>query len=56
METVLTARDVMKYLKISENTLLKLETELKIIPDFRLGNRKRYYQSSLEAQLKKLPS
>ena len=34
--------------------LLRLESELQIVPDFRLGNRKRYYQSSIEAQLKKL--
>jgi DNA-binding transcriptional MerR regulator len=54
METVLTAKEVMKYLRISENTLLRLENELLIVPDFRLGNRKRYYQSSIEAQLKKL--
>lgn len=54
METVMTAKEVMKYLKISENTLLKLETKMQIVPDFRLGNRKRYYQTSLEAQLKKL--
>jgi DNA-binding transcriptional MerR regulator len=54
METVLTAKEVMKYLKISENTLLRLESEGSIEPDFRLGNRKRYYHSSLEKQLKKL--
>lgn len=56
METVLTAKEVMKTLKISENTLIRLESEGLIVPDFRLGNRKRYYQSSLEKQLKKLPN
>jgi DNA-binding transcriptional MerR regulator len=54
METLLTAKEVMKHLKISENTLLRLEAEELIVPDFRLGNRKRYYHSSLEKQLKKL--
>ncbi len=55
-DAVLTSKDVMKHLKISENTLLKLEQENKITPDFRLGNRKRYYMASLEKQLKKLSS
>jgi hypothetical protein len=56
METVWTAKDVMKFLGICENTLLRLEREMQIVPDFRLGNRKRYYPSSIEAQLKKLPN
>jgi len=45
---------MMKYLKVSPDTMQRLENELLIVPDFRLGNRKRYYQSSIEAQLKKL--
>ena len=53
-DKVLTAKDVMDYLQVSENTLLKYEREGKITPDFRLSNRKRYYMSSLERQLKKL--
>lgn len=52
----LTAKDVMQYLQVSENTLLKYEREGIITPDFRLGNRKRYYMSSLEKQIKKLHS
>jgi hypothetical protein len=50
----MTAKEVMTNLKIIENTLLRLETEMQIVLDFRLGNRKRYYQSSIQAQLKKL--
>jgi DNA-binding transcriptional MerR regulator len=52
-DEILTARDVMKLLKISENTLLRLESDLIIKPDFRLGNRKRYYKSNLLKQVNK---
>ena len=50
-DEILTAKDVMRLLKISENTLLRLESELAIKPDFRLGNRKRYYKNNLLKRL-----
>lgn len=53
-DDILTSSELLEVLKISKNTLLKLEKELKIIPDLRLGNRKRYYRSSIDRQLKKL--
>ena len=51
---ILTSRDVMLFLSICENTLLKRETEGVIKIDFRIGNRKRYYLKNVEASLKKL--
>jgi DNA-binding transcriptional MerR regulator len=52
-DEILTSKQVMYLLQISENTLLRLESELKIVPDFRLGNRKRYYKSKLLERLEK---
>ncbi len=52
-DEIMTSRDVMKYLQISENTLLRLESDLQVVPDFRIGNRKRYYKTSLDRQISK---
>jgi DNA-binding transcriptional MerR regulator len=51
---IITSKDVQELLRISKNTLLGLEKELIIIPDFRIGNRKRYYTKSIEKYLKKM--
>jgi len=51
---ILTAKDVQHYLKISKNTLLDLEREEVITPDFRIGNRKRYRMSSILKSIKKM--
>ena len=42
---IMTSRDVMKYLGICENTLLKLESNGLIKIAFRIGNRKRYFST-----------
>ena len=47
VKNIMTSRDVMKYLSICENTLLKYESEGLIKIAFRLGNRKRYYITDL---------
>lgn len=52
-KNIMTSRDVMKYLSICENTLLKYESEGTIKIAFRLGNRKRYYLSDLTFKVKK---
>ncbi|WP_411894267.1 MerR family transcriptional regulator [Winogradskyella sp. A2] len=52
--SIMTSRDVMALLQISENTLLKYERIGIIKVDFRLGNRKRYYWSSIEKSLIRL--
>ena len=44
---VLNSRQVMNFLNICENTLLKLEREGKVKIDFRLGNRKRYFKENI---------
>jgi predicted site-specific integrase-resolvase len=51
---ILTSRDVMEMLNICENTLLKLERNGKIKIDFRLSNRKRYYEDNIFKALNKL--
>jgi hypothetical protein len=51
---ILTSRDVMKMLNVCENTLLKLERNGTIKIDFRLSNRKRYYESNIFKALNKL--
>lgn len=53
-DEILTSNDVQGLLKISKNTLIGLEKELRIIPDFRIGNRKRYYRKSVDKYLKKM--
>lgn len=44
----------MQMLGICENTLLDMERDERIVIDFRIGNRKRYYQKNVLASLKKL--
>lgn len=51
---ILTSRDMMKMLSISENTLLAMEEDERIKIDFRIGNRKRYYTKNIEKSLSKL--
>ncbi len=51
---ILNSRDVMKFLGVCENTLLKLERIGKIKVDFRIGNRKRYYQENILKSLESL--
>ncbi len=51
---IMTFKDVQKLLKISKNTLLGLERDLLIVPDFRIGNRKRYFLRSIEKSIKKM--
>jgi predicted site-specific integrase-resolvase len=51
---ILTSRDVMEMLNICKNTLLKLERNGKIKIDFRLSNRKRYYENNIFKALNKL--
>lgn len=51
---ILTANDVLELLQISKSTLIKLERELVIVPDFRIGNRKRYYLKSILKYIKKM--
>ena len=51
---IMTSKDVQELLKISKNTLLGLERDLTIEPDFRIGNRKRYYRKSIEKSIKKM--
>lgn len=53
-QVILTSKDVMNYLKVSENTLISYEKQGYIIPDFRLGNRKRYYESSIMKSLERM--
>jgi hypothetical protein len=48
---ILNSRQVMSFLNICENTLLKLEKEGKIVIDFRLGNRKRYFKENIISSL-----
>lgn len=51
---ILNSRDVMKFIGVCENTLLKLERLGKIKIDFRIGNRKRYYQENILKSLESL--
>ncbi|MDB5228907.1 MAG: hypothetical protein JWN78_3100 [Bacteroidota bacterium] len=51
-DKILTAKQVMQMLQISENTLLRLEAFGTIKPSFRLSNRKRYLVSHIMKQLK----
>jgi hypothetical protein len=51
---ILNSRDVMKMLGICENTLLNLERQGKIIIDFRIGIRKRYYLENVMNSLENL--
>ena len=44
---ILNSRQVMALLGICENTLLKYERLEVIEVDFRIGNRKRYYQENI---------
>jgi DNA-binding transcriptional MerR regulator len=44
---ILNSRQVMALLGICENTLLKYERLEVINVDFRIGNRKRYYQENV---------
>lgn len=46
-DIVLNSRQVMELLGICENTLLKYERLGEIVIDFRIGNRKRYYQGNV---------
>jgi len=52
--SILTSKDVMQILNICENTLLKLEREGRIKPDFRISNRKRYYSDNLEKSVRRM--
>lgn len=51
---IFTSRDVMSFLCISENTLLKYEEDGRVKIDFRLGNRKRYYRKNILISLQRL--
>jgi len=51
---ILNSRQVMSTLGICENTLLKYERLGTIVVDFRLGNRKRYYQHNILKSLERL--
>lgn len=51
---ILNSRDVMNWLGICENTLLRMEKDGDIKIDFRIGNRKRYYESNIIKSLGKL--
>jgi|GEM_PF-3459564 predicted site-specific integrase-resolvase len=53
-DKIMTSRDVMQKLQICENTLLKYERNGNIQIDFRLGNRKRYFESNIKKSLIKL--
>jgi predicted DNA-binding transcriptional regulator AlpA len=53
-DKILDSRDVMKFLGICENTLLKMEKDGRINIDFRLGNRKKYFQKNIIKSLDKL--
>lgn len=44
---IFNSRQVMSFLGICENTLLKYEREGTIKIDFRLGNRKRYLKDNI---------
>ena len=44
---ILNSRGVMELLSICENTLLKLERDGVIAVDFRISNRKRYFQNNI---------
>jgi predicted site-specific integrase-resolvase len=52
VKKILNSREVMEYLSISENTLLKYESAGVIKIAFRLGNRKRYYVDDLTFEKK----
>ena len=54
MNEILNSRQVMRFLGICENTLLKMEREEIILIDFRISNRKRYYKRNIEKSLEKL--
>jgi DNA-binding transcriptional MerR regulator len=51
---ILTSGEVMSMLSICENTLLKYEKIGVIEIDFRIGNRKRYYEENIYKSLKRL--
>lgn len=51
---ILTSNDVMQMLNICENTLLKMESDGRIVIDFRISNRKRYYLKNVLNSLAKL--
>jgi DNA-binding transcriptional MerR regulator len=54
MERIYTSREIMQILNICENTLISYEKKGLITPCFRLGNRKRYYESSVIKLLSRL--
>jgi len=51
---ILNSRDVMAMLSICENTLLEMERDRRVVIDFRIGNRKRYYLKNVLASLNRL--
>lgn len=51
---IMTSKEVQDLMKISKNTLIGLEKDLVIKPDFRVGNRKRYYRKSIEKSIKRM--
>lgn len=51
---ILNSRDVMQMLDICENTLLEMERDGRILIDFRISNRKRYYTKNILESLSKL--
>jgi hypothetical protein len=50
---IMTSRDVMSFLSVCENTLLKLEKKGIVKIGFRLSNRKRYFLTQLKKDLEK---
>lgn len=56
MEEILNSRQVMKFLGICENTLLRMEKDGDITIDFRIGNRKRYYKRNIIKSISQLSS
>lgn len=52
-KNILTSREVMAMLDICENTLLKMESDGRIKVDFRISNRKRYFQENILKSLQK---
>jgi DNA-binding transcriptional MerR regulator len=51
---IMTSKDVLELLQISKNTLIELERDLVIEPDFRIGNRKRYFRKSIRKSIEKM--
>ncbi|MEO8515512.1 MAG: hypothetical protein ABI426_02145 [Flavobacterium sp.] len=51
---ILNSRGVMALLEICENTLLKMESDGRIVVDFRISNRKRYYLKNVLDSISRL--